>query len=382
MKRLGIGIMSGTSLDGIDVALASIEGYHEGTRVTLHHFNTYPLSDSLINRIRQAMEPKTSSVDLLCSLNFELGYAFAEAVQKLCQEARLPLSHLDFVASHGQTMYHMPNEPLPCHRSTLQLGEGSVIKEMLQTTVISNFRTADMAVGGQGAPLVPFADYVLFKSDTKTRVVHNIGGISNLTWLKKGGLPEDVMAFDTGPGNMMINDAIFRLLGLPYDDQGIHASLGTPIKPMLEALLSHPFLSQTPPKSTGRETFGSPWTHKLLKQYSDYAINDLLATFTAYTAISIADAYERYIFPLGPLDEIIFSGGGIHNTFLMNSIKARLHPIPIRTMEDYGMNSDAKEALAFLILGHHTLGHVTNHLPSTTGASRPVILGQIHPVLK
>jgi len=381
MRRLGVGLMSGTSLDGIDCAIASIEGYNEHTKVVLHYFETYPLDPLLVERIQCAMDPKKSSSDLLCSLNFELGYAFADAVKTLCKDSKIELSSLDFVASHGQTIYHMPFEDQPHHRSTMQLGEGAVIKESLNVTVVNNFRAADMAVGGQGAPLVPFADYILFKDETKTRVLHNIGGISNLTILKKGCQTKDVIAFDTGPGNMMINDAMHMLFDQPFDDQGKIASKGKSIPSMMNELLDDPYFLMPAPKSTGREHFGIAYTKHMIEKYKTEKPEDIVATFTQFTAKTMADAYQTHILPYQDVDEIIVSGGGVHNTYLMSLFKDLLHPISINTIEKYGMNSDAKEALAFLILGHHTLGGIPNHIPSTTGATKQVILGQINPII-
>lgn len=378
MKRIGIGLMSGTSLDGIDVIIAEIEGYDVDTKVQPLFFQTFEIESALIEKIKKAMNPKTSSSELLCSLNFELGFAFTEAVKKACILSKISICDIDFIASHGQTIYHISKNENDFIKSSLQLGEGALIANLLNITTISNFRTADIACGGQGAPLVPFADYVLFTDISKNRSIHNIGGISNLTVLPKNGNKDDVFAFDTGPGNMMINDAMLILYHKTMDLNGQIAKSGKIEEKLLLELLNDPYFDIKPPKSTGREKFGMNKTKAIIKKYQHLKPEDIIATLTYFTAKTIALAYRKFVLNEVSIDEIIFCGGGIHNQQLMHLIKEELKDIKIILLEDLGYNSDSKEALAFLILGHHTLAHKPSNIKRATGANKEAILGQIH----
>jgi anhydro-N-acetylmuramic acid kinase len=378
MKKIGIGLMSGTSLDGIDVLIAEIEGYDTDTKVKPLFFQTYELESVLSVKIKKAMHQNESSSELLCSLNFELGYAFAEAVKKACMDAFIPLDSIDFIASHGQTIFHISKDQHTLVQSSLQLGEGAVISNVLDKTVISNFRAGDIACGGQGAPLVPFADFVLFRDSKKNRAIHNIGGISNLTVLKQNAKKEDVFAFDTGPGNMMINDAMTILYGLPMDLDGKIASSGKVNDNLLNELLNDEYLNQNPPKSTGRERYGFQKTASIIGKYDKISKEDIITTLTHFTAKTIAMAYRLHVLPKVNIDEIILCGGGVHNIHLVHLIKSELPNINIMKLDDLGFSSDSKEALAFLILGHHTLAKIPSNLKSATGAKKDAILGQIN----
>ncbi|PKK86886.1 MAG: anhydro-N-acetylmuramic acid kinase, partial [Tenericutes bacterium HGW-Tenericutes-8] len=258
---------------------------------------------------------------------------------------------------------------------TLQLGDGSVIANQTGIDTVYNFRVADMAVGGQGAPLVPYADYMLFKSNTKNRALHNLGGISNLTILEKAKPMEAVIAFDTGPANMMIDYAMQSLFQTPFDKNGEVAKAGDVIIDLLDTLLANPFFQQQPPKSTGRELFGDTYTAALLKTYEAYDKKDIIATLTEFTILTIMDAYQNLVDI--PLDEIIFSGGGANNTYLMERLQEALYPIQVLKIEDLGFDSKSKEALAFVILGNQTLHRQINNIKRATGAKQSVILGQV-----
>jgi anhydro-N-acetylmuramic acid kinase len=378
MKKIGIGLMSGTSLDGIDVLIAEIEGYDTETKVKPLYFQTYEFESALSLKIKKAMHPNESSSELLCSLNFELGHVFADAVLKALDDAFISLDQIDYIASHGQTIYHISKEDEHHILSSLQLGEGAVICNRLNKTVISNFRAADIACGGQGAPLVPFADYVLFKDDKKNRAIHNIGGISNLTVLKKQATKKDVFAFDTGPGNMMINDAMTILYGLSMDQDGKIASKGELNEALINELLADDYFHQKPPKSTGRERYGFQKTSFLINKYQHVPKEDLIQTFTYFTAKTIAFAYQIHVLPQIKIDEIIICGGGVHNQHLLKMIQDELPKIKIMKLDDLGFNSDSKEALAFLILGHHTLAQRPSNIKNATGAKKDAILGQIN----
>ncbi len=377
MKQMAIGIMSGTSLDGIDVVLANIEGTYTDTMVDMLAFKTIPFEEQLKQEIRQAMNEKAASPALLSSLNMKLGYAFGHAAKQLCDEHHIPLKHIAYVASHGQTIWHINEDQHHFIKSSLQLGDPSAIASIVQTTVISNFRTADIAAGGVGAPLVPYVDFVLFSDPICSRSLHNLGGISNLTYLPKGSKEDDVIAFDTGPANMMIDYAMQMLYHRPFDEDGKIAEQGQIISDLYHVLKRHPFFQLEPPKSTGREVFGDAFTDSILKIYHHEKPEDIIHTLTVLTVETMVEAYQRWIIPVHGLDEIIFSGGGAYNRFILESVQKRLPNIKIKKLEDLGYDSKAKEALAFLILGHETLAKNPANLMKATGAKRKVILGQV-----
>lgn len=382
MKDMAVGIMSGTSLDGIDVVIASIEGLGKSTKVDLLAFETFPFDPLLKRNIIQALNPKHCSLELITSLNMELGYAFGFAAKSLCDKNGISLDQIAFVASHGQTIWHINEDDKTHVRGSLQLGDGAAIASIMKTTVVTNFRNADIAEGGVGAPLVPYVDYILYGSHQKTRVLHNIGGISNVTVIPKDAKEDDVYAFDTGPGNMMIDEAMQALYQCPYDQGGHIASKGQLIPDLMKELMSHPYLKMTPPKSTGREIFGVHYTQELLKHYENEKPEDLIHTFTMFTVNSIVSQFKEFILPKHQVDEIIISGGGKHNMFIINALQNELPEISFIEIETLGGNPDAKEALAFLILGHETLHHKPSNLLNATGAKRKAILGQVTYYLK
>lgn len=375
----GIGIMSGTSLDGIDTVLIKITGFGTSTQLEVIDYNEYPLNKELVKKIKKACSLKHSHSDLICSLNFELGYVFTDAVKALLKKANFPLEKVEYIASHGQTIFHIPEDKKSLCRSTLQIGEAEILAYQLQTTVISNFRVMDMAAGGQGAPLVPYSEYILYSQPHKNRVLQNIGGIGNLTFLNGSLDIDDIFAFDTGPGNMMINEACHLLYNIPYDDHGQIAKQGEIIPSLLDELMNHPYMQKIPPKSTGREDFGEFFVKNLLQKYAHCKKEDIITTFTMFTAKSIAFHYQRDILSKYSLDDVIIGGGGSHNDTLIQFIKDELSPIPVYTQDEIGYSSDAKEAIAFAILGNETLNHHPSNVKSSTGAKRYVILGQITP---
>jgi len=377
MKKMAVGIMSGTSLDGIDICLAEIDGSFLQTKVKVLAFETYPIETNLMKKIKDAMKEDTCTPQLISSLNMELGYAFGDAVLALCKSHGIDSNDLFFVASHGQTIWHINEDDGEYIKSSLQLGDGSAIASKVKTTVISNFRTADIAAGGVGAPLVPYVDYVLFSDSKKTRALHNLGGISNMTVLKAGGSLDEMIAFDTGPANLMIDYAMMTLFGKSYDQNGYTASQGKVIQPLHQLLMAHPYLDQKPPKSTGRELFGDAYTKDILEIFKDEKKEDLVRTFTEFTKDSIVKAYKDFVMKDLKLDEIIFSGGGAYNRFLIDAIKKELNDVSIMTLEELGYDSKAKEALAFLILGNETMNHKPSNAIKATGAKRQTILGQV-----
>lgn len=372
-----VGLMSGTSLDGVDAALVEIVGGIPFTHLQAVACVTRPYSASERARLADLLRPDLPLPELM-SANIWLGELFAQAALAVIAQAGLTPGDIDAVASHGQTIWHIPPAGLQ-PGCTLQIGEPCVIAERTGILTVADFRARDMAAGGQGAPLVPFADYLLFHSTDRAIAVQNIGGIANVSWLARDGSMDEVLAFDTGPGNMII-DALVQYFGRGvYDRDGEIAGIGRVDEQLLHMLLSHAYFKLPPPKSTGRELFGAGYAANLLRMAEQRGLTteDLIATVTALTAESIARAYRDFL-PAMP-DEMILGGGGSYNNTLKRMLAERLSGVKILTHEDRGISSEAKEAIAFALLGYATLCGVPNNVPSATGAGRSVILGKIIP---
>ena len=355
------GIMSGTSLDGIDVAIVEIRGK---VPESVGFWSVpYP------KRVREALlavsnaEAHTGEV---ARLHYHLPELYAEAFLQACKRARIPTDSVELIGCHGQTIFHGAG-------CTLQLGDGSVLKERTGIPVISDFRAADIAAGGKGAPLVPFVDYRLFRHPKKGRVAINIGGIANITVIPPGAKPEQVTAFDTGPGNMVIDQLVWRFSGgkQSFDRDGKLSSRGVVNGDLLAELMKDPYYRQAPPKTAGREQYGREFVENLLSR--GLKDDDLAATATALTAATIAEGVYRY----SGIDEAIVSGGGVHNPTLMRFLRAELPEMRVVSSSEYGINPDAKEAIAFAILAYETWWERPSNLPSATGARHPVLLGKI-----
>jgi anhydro-N-acetylmuramic acid kinase len=383
-----IGLMSGTSADGIDAALTEIVGEGGQVRVALRHFLCLPHTPALRDAVLRLCDPLAGAVPDLCALHFALGERFAQAAQAVAHAAGIPLTQVDAIASHGQTVWHQPS-PYPvadtAATGTLQIGCPAVIAARTGCTVISDFRSADMALGGHGAPLVPYADWLLFASSMENRAVQNIGGIANVTFLPKDASLESVIAFDTGPGNMLI-DGLARALSKgarQYDENEAQAAQGFAQERLSRWLWSacSGYLDAPPPKTTGRERFGEPFLAQLLSQVRAQGISDAdaLATVTAFTAETIAHAYRLWLTPQGGVQTVIVGGGGARNATLMRLLRERLAPARLTTHAEFGIPDDAKEAIAFALLGYETLRGQPANVPRATGASRPAILGSITP---
>jgi anhydro-N-acetylmuramic acid kinase len=386
MSRNVIGLMSGTSCDGIDACLVKITGTGLSTEVDIIGFETYPYENEIRELIFKASCKETGAVDEICQLNFTLGKLFADAAGQIARKMSIPLSDIDIIGSHGQTIYHVSSlkeSRDKVVRSTLQIGEPSVIAQETGVTTVADFRTGDIAAGGEGAPLVPYADLILFGRDGVGRAIQNIGGISNVTFLPANGDTKEIIAFDNGPGNMII-DRFAEIITdgkYKYDKDGVLASKGKLNQDLLERLCTHPYISKPPPKSTGREDFGIQFSDDLyteLKQ-DNIDVHDAIATITAFTAKSISDSYRTFIPPHYKIDEVVISGGGVSNPVLFQFLKDYLEDMSISRVEDFGIPSDAKEALAFAILANETISGNPCNVPSATGAKDSVVLGKIIP---
>jgi anhydro-N-acetylmuramic acid kinase len=369
--------MSGTSVDGIDACLVEITGNGIHTKTNILNYETYRYDKAMRIAILDACNPKTGTVDKVCQLNFRLGTLFANAAKAIANKSHIPITDIDIIGSHGQTIHHLPHL-----QSTLQIGEPAVIAQETGVVTVADFRTGDVAAGGQGAPLVPYLDFVLFRDERKGRALQNIGGIANVTFLPCGCGIEDVIAFDTGPGNMII-DRITALItenSAQYDEGGSLSAKGKVIDGLFSELHGHPYLSKPPPKTTGREEFGHVFADTLYKDAVKKGIKgvDILATVTAFTASTIAESYKRWILPKHTISEVILSGGGCLNNTLKNFLAQYLPPsIRICAIDEFGISSTAKEALAFAVLANETISGNPNNIPGATGAKEPVIMGKI-----
>ena len=381
------GIMSGTSADGVDVAIVRITparrngASRPGLNLLAHEAFPYPAG--LRRAVLAAMNASSTSTAELARLNWRLGIAYAEAVSATVKKHRIKL---DLIGCHGQTLYHQARATEYAGRSiacTWQLGEAAAITAATGVPVVSNLRPADMFAGGQGAPLVPLLDYVLFADPERGRVLQNIGGIGNLTAIPAAAGPDAVIAFDTGPGNMVIDALAQQLLHRPFDRNGANAARGHVLEPVLRAAMRHPWFRLKPPRSAGREQFGREFAAEFLASCRRHSREpeDALATATVLTAESIARSYERFVLPAmksQPVDYIV-SGGGARNATLMAMLAERLEPrgCNLAATSEHGLPIEAKEAAAFALLAWQTWHHLPGNVPSATGAGHPVILGQV-----
>lgn len=384
--RRVVGLMSGTSVDGIDAALVEIGGTDEAPEVRLIAFEDRPWPEKVREQIFPLFRPETATVDKIGYMNFLMGEMYAQSVASVVEKAGLTLADVDLIGSHGQTIWHAPEV---CDKDgfpvifTVQIGEGSVIAARTGVPTVSDFRVADMAVGGQGAPLVPFSEYLLYRRPGETILLQNIGGIGNMTVLPGDEGPEAVYAFDTGPGNMIIDAVVSALTGgeKTYDAGGAMASEGKVDQDLLAMLQQDPYYNMPLPKTTGRELFGVQYVEKILDYRREHGLSDadLLATVTDLTAWSIVDGYARYVLPKRQATELVVGGGGSYNATLLGFLRERFAPygVKVRTQEDLGWSSDAKEAVAFAIMADCCVREKPNVLPSVTGAKAAAIMGKI-----
>ena len=384
--RRVVGLMSGTSVDGIDAALVEIGGTDEAPEVRLVAFEDRPWPEEVRKQIFPLFRPETATVDKIGYMNFLMGEIYAQSVSSVVEKAGLTLADIDLIGSHGQTIWHAPEvcgkDGFPV-RFTVQIGEGSVIAARTGVPTVSDFRVADMAVGGQGAPLVPFSEYLLYRRPGETILLQNIGGIGNMTVLPGDEGPEAVYAFDTGPGNMIIDAVVSALTGgaKTYDAGGAMAAEGRVDEALLAMLQQDPYYDMPLPKTTGRELFGVQYVGKILDYQRAHGLSDadVLATVTDLTAWSIADGYARYVLPKRQAAELVVGGGGSYNATLLGFLRTRFTPygVQVRTQEDLGWSSDAKEAVAFAPMADCCVREKPNVLPSVTGAKAAAIMGKI-----
>lgn len=377
-----IGLMSGTSADGVSAVIVEIKGNWINTKFRIIAHKTYPYTNEVKEKIFELFNPNTSTVEKICIMNFILGKIFAETVIRIVKESGMRMDEIDFIASHGQTIYHNPSKTKIGKyqvKSTLQIGEPSIIAEETGILTIADFRPKDMAVNGEGAPLTAYADYIIFRSKKFSRAIQNIGGIANVTFIPKEASMNNVIAFDTGPGNILIDYIVNRLTNgkLSYDPYGKIASRGEISEELLEWLMQHPYLKRKPPKTTGRRDFGHKFAKKILERAAQLKLRneDLIATLTKYTAKSIAESYRKYL-PEIP-DEMIIGGGGSYNKTLINMIREELEGVKIRFHDEFGIPVQAKEPLLMVILANELIHGHFNNIPSATGAKRKVIMGKI-----
>jgi len=381
-EKIGLGIMSGTSLDGVSIVIAKLKGNWIKTKFKILYHKTFEYDNEIRRLILKLTNPKTGNVKRICQLNYVLGMIFAEKALEAMDEVGLSRGDVDFIASHGQTIYHNPKiEDIYGYktRSTLQIGEPSIIAYKTKIITIADFRHKDVAAGGNGAPISAYADYIIFRSIDICRAIQNIGGIANVTYIPRNAEIKDVIAFDTGPGNMII-DAIVREMShgkLNMDLNGEIAAKGKVNEVLLNYMMKHPYLKKKPPKTTGREEFGESYVKKIIGKAREMNLKweDIIATATYYTAKTITESYIKYL-PEKP-DEIIIGGGGSRNRVLMEMIKELNPKTKISLHEDYGIPSQAKEPLVMVILANETISGFPNNVPSATGALERVVMGKI-----
>ena len=377
-SRLVVGLMSGTSADGIDAVLTRITGSGTSTQVEQLGFYFLPFDSDTRRAILEICGGEHGGTREVCLLGTHLGRLYAQAVQELLRVTGT--EKVDLIGNHGQTVYHIPEEMPYLNttiRGTLQIGDPSYLAEAFGCPVVSDFRIRDMAAGGLGAPLVPYTEFLLYRSETEDVALQNIGGIGNITLLPAGCTLEEVTAFDTGPGNMIMDALVMKITegAMGYDDGGRLAASGKVIPELLKWMLDDPYLDRQPPKTTGREYYGADYVERLLS-VGDYSLVDVLATATDFTAQTIALSLRRFA-PRLP-QRLVVAGGGSRNPTLLQFLQNALPEVQVQTQEDLGMDSDAKEAVAFAILANEALFGICNNAPSATGAKHGVVMGRIN----
>lgn len=381
-KKLVIGLMSGTSVDGIDAALVEIKGNGINTKIRQLFFKTYPYPKGLKELILKNSLRDTSNVEDICRLNFLIGKLFAKAALNLCKDFGISINKIDLIGSHGQTIHHLPKkiklfgEEI---KSTLQIGDPAVIAKLTGVPTVGDFRTGDMALGGEGAPLVPYFDFIVFRSEKISRALLNIGGISNITLLKKNCNVEDVIAFDTGPGNMMIDYLMTKFFNKKFDKDGKIAFKGKVNQDLFNKVFERDsFVKMKPPKSTGRELYNQSFVDDLIKDFSSIPPEDIITTFSEYTAFATYFNYEKFLKRKSIISELLVSGGGSNNLYIMEKLQKYFgDKIKVKKLESELLDVDSKEAVCFALFANETISENPINIPSVTGAKKRTILGKI-----
>lgn len=379
-SKKAIGVLSGTSVDAVDVVLTRISGAGNSLDVKVIDYAEYKIPSLIRNYVLETSAAGKGAVDDVCRLNFLLGNLYASKINQFLKDRNIKNSSVDFIGSHGQTIHHLPANAKKFGysvKSTLQVGDPSVIANKTGILTVGDFRTADVAAGGGGAPLVPYLDYTLFRSDKTDRILLNIGGISNLTYLKKNCRLKDVIAFDTGPGNMMIDYLASKFYKKSFDKDCKFAKRGDVSGELIYSILrKDDYYDRKPPKSTGRELYGKEFVDTILKKFPRMRKEDVLATFTFYTAYTIIRNIKEFIKPRGKF-ELLVSGGGSKNILILDYLKTEFRDADVKVLDDNGINSSNKEAVLFAVLANETLNGRPSNVTSVTGATKNVILGKI-----
>ncbi|MDE7221630.1 MAG: anhydro-N-acetylmuramic acid kinase [Oscillospiraceae bacterium] len=381
-SKLVIGLMGGTSADGVDAVLVRIDGWGEETRMEQLAYVSIPFESEVRRRILDIARGDFGGSRELGRMNMLLGELYLDACLRLCRRAGVEPGQIDLIGSHGQTVYHQPvKEPYLGREisATYQIGDVSILCEKIGAPVVSDFRVRDMAAGGQGAPLVPYTEYLLYRKEGSDIALQNIGGMGNITFLPRGGALDELIAFDTGPGNVLIDAVVERLSKgkLRYDEGGVLAAACPVSEELLDRLLEDPYLRQMPPKTTGREKYDQAFLQEMYRTADALSLSDgeVLSTATCYTARTIALAVRRHLPRLPEL--LIVGGGGSYNLTLLNFLRESLPEVKVVTNEDLGRDGDAKEAAAFALLANEAIHGVCSNAPAATGASHPVVMGKI-----
>lgn len=374
-----VGLMSGTSMDGVDAALVTMDAT-ERPKVELVGFTSSPYPGELRAALSDLAAGASVTAEDVATLSTSVAVAFAAGFFDVCRSAGADARTIDFIGSHGQTVAHVPPGSGASIAGTLQIGPPAMIAALTGVATVGDFRSGDVAIGGQGAPLAPYCDYVLRRSASHSRVILNIGGISNLTYLPVQGTREDVIAFDAGPGNMAV-DALFRALfpqGGDFDEDGVRALAGMTSRTTVDTLMRHPYFAVLPPKSAGHREFGPPfaWALKTAAENDGASAEDVMATAVALTVESIADAMRRFL-PEGGVDEVFVTGGGARNLAILRGLQIALAPVEIQPIDALGIPAEAKEAVDFAFLAREAMLGKTNVIRACTGASRALVLGTI-----
>jgi len=378
--KTAIGLISGTSIDGIDAVIMKISGSGKKSAIKILDFQTYLVSREMRDAILRNSSLKTARVDEICRLNIAIGEIFADAALKICKKNNIKTSRVDFIGSHGQTIHHLPQpEQIGgfSSKSTLQIGDPSVIANLTSILTVGDFRVSDCAVGGDGAPLVPYLDYILFSSETVNRGLLNIGGISNITVLPANCKKKDVIAFDTGPGNMLIDGLTHRLYGMNFDKDSAIANRGNVNGKLFRFLLKEPYYQQGIPKSTGREHYGKQFIDRIVRMSLEIPDEDVIRTATEFTAFTIWYNYYNFIRRKTKINELIISGGGARNPVIFKRLENYFKGISVSKVEHNKIDVDNKESVLFAVLANECIHGNTANMPSVTGASKDVVLGKI-----